>query len=82
MKTFPLTRLEMLTLSALNPASAALVGWGINLLIAWSGMAEGKDKDSMRLAWIGMLVCGLLMQVISWGMLAWVWWECRGARRG
>lgn len=77
-KTYPLSKLELLTLSALNPVAAALIGWGINVATTWANMPhEDKSRTMMGIAATMLIGFGSLLQLIAWAMLAVVWFECR-----
>jgi hypothetical protein len=80
LRSYPLTTNEILTLSALNPISAGLIGWGINTAIAWSAMSYGTDKLYMGIAAIGMLTGGGAIQICSWAFFAkLIWWDCKSS---
>jgi len=76
-RTYPFSASEVLTLSVLNPAAACLLGWGINTAIAWSAMTAGTDKYTMGIAAAALIVFGGVLQILSWGLLVKVLWECK-----
>jgi uncharacterized protein YdhG (YjbR/CyaY superfamily) len=77
---YSLSTSEILTLSVLNPAAACLLGWGINVAIAWSAMASGTDKHTLGIAAAALLIFGGALQCLSWGLLANIWRECRSSQ--
>jgi len=77
-KTYPFTTSEILTISLLNPFAAALLGWGVNVYTAWAEMPDGApNKSSVGVASAALLVLGGCLQILTWGLVVRVLYECR-----
>jgi hypothetical protein len=74
---YQLSITEMLGLSVLNPAGAAIIGWGVNLAASWAEMDAGKPKTLIGATACGALIVGVGIVLLTWTFFAIVWFQSK-----
>lgn len=78
MRGVAFTPSEVFVLSVINPLSAVFIGWGVNVYCSWAEMPSGAAHKAM-VGWssAALLMGGSAAQLISWMIVAWVYWQTR-----